>query len=180
MEKLDPVEEITKANLEEEDAPLGDAPAALMPMEEALKEVKKEVYTFPAVIERTMKVTIRGPILVAKPVPYEVALDLSPYSPIPPKFGGKWSAKEKEENQKRERARWALGKEGHYKISEDALRLSDDSGHGIPSATIMRAMQEANAIVPGYRLPPKLLNMAVAVLPQARAVHHHQEGQQQD
>lgn len=116
-------------------------------------------------ITRMLPVTIRGQLLVAKPVDPEVAILLSPYSPVPPKAGGKWSDREKAENKKRERKRWKLGKRGHYKISLDQLKMSSGPGYGIPSAAIMRAIQTANRNMPQHKIPEELLNMAIEVPP---------------
>lgn len=122
------------------------------------------VINIPPVVKRVLPVTISGDVLVAKPVPYDVAVLLSVYSPVPPRKGGTWTEKEKKENKKRERKAWKLGKRGHYKISLEALRMSEGTGYGIPSVAIMRAIQEANRIIPGHRIPEKLLNTAVKVV----------------
>lgn len=116
-------------------------------------------------VSYVLPVTIRGQLLVSKPVDPEVAILLSPYSPIPPKAGGKWSEREKIENKKRERKRWTLGKRGHYQISLDQLKLSTGSGYGVPSNAIMRAIQTANRIIPGHHIDEQKLNSAIEVVP---------------
>jgi hypothetical protein len=116
-------------------------------------------------VTRVLPVIITGSLLVAKPVDPEVAIILSPYSPVPPRAGGQWTNKEKADNKKRERKRWKLGKKGHYKISLDQLKLSSGRGYGIPSAAIMRAIQTANRNMPGHRIPEEQLNMAIEIPP---------------
>ena len=147
------------------------APIAETETEEKPGAEHNMVIDIPAVVTRVLSVTISGEILVAKPVPHDVAVVLSPYSPTPPRAGGKWTEKEKKENQKRERAKWKLGKKGHYKVSLDALKMSSGPGYGIPSAAIMRAIQTVNKQLPGHRIPPELLNMAIKIPP-----HDHEKG----
>ncbi len=117
------------------------------------------------VIDRVLSVTIRGGILVAKPVDPAVATALSIYGEKPTRAAGKWTDKEKSANKRRERARQKLGKKGHYAISLTQLKMSNKPGYGIPSAAIMRAIQTANRNMPMHQVPEEQLNMAIEIVP---------------
>lgn len=145
-----------KAEKPEEAASVAETPKA-----EA--EPVREISYVPAVEKRILPVEIFGDILVAKPVPYAVAVLLGPYSPVPPRKGGEWSNKEKRDNKARVRKEWKLGKTGHYRISLAQLKMSDSPGYGIPSAAVMRAIQAANEIIPGHRVYGKLLNSGIEI-----------------
>ena len=116
------------------------------------------------VITHFLPVTIGGPILVAKPVDPLTAQGLSIFSPSPPKWVKKTN-KEKEDEKKRLRANWKLGKKGHYQNTLDQLKLSSGRGYGIPCASIMRAIQTANRNAPSLGIPEQQLNMAVKIVP---------------
>lgn len=132
-----------------------------------------------AVREMRLRVKITGDILVVKPVLHEVAQALSIISPDPPKAGGPWTEAEKKARRERIRAEWKAGKDGIFLKTLEQMSMSDGSGYGFNFATIMKAMQTANTIVPKNRIHPLTLNTGLRVIPNdpvnnlIRAVSRH-------